>query len=329
MIALSLGLGLALAAKPTISLDPKAPTPAWLVGGHAPQARTNRWEDCAFVPIEQKGTVPAGVRVEVWLVEDEHCKEPVLRVRFAPDGWPRDNEWFMLPREAISLSPPKVNPWVNAPVQREAYLGLLNPHPFAVVQSLADLDRQPVSPFGEGERVSVLHEGWMSVFRTSTGATYAGLSFHLRDIARDPYSGTQDARALRDRMATNRHKHEAKGPIGFPPADGVLWPRDQGRTFSFEVGRDDVSAPQYDPAWLEPVGQVYRHACAERRKPLELCGGYYLDYSSFGAWRPKDLRDAVVAEVTGTRTVDGEPLPVLRVLVKEPWSTSLRVSPDW
>jgi hypothetical protein len=322
-------LGLALAAKPELGFDPAKPTPAWLVGGHAPLTRTPRWDDCAYVPIERAGTLPAGVKVVVWLREDDKCREPILLVSFVPQGWPHtDRDWFVLPREAITFEAPKRNPWAEAPAVREAFLGYVHPHPFVLTQSLGDLSAQPITPFAEGDRVQVLHEGLVGVFRAPDGRTFATPGQRMREVDRDPYASYPDSRALRDRLLANRPAHETVASLGFPPADGLQVPRDQGRAFSFEVRREDLDHPVYEAAWLEPVGQRYTHTCGARRQPEELCGRYYLDYSAFGAWRP-DKSWTLLAQVEGTRVVDGETLPVLKVLVKDPWSSGLRVSPSW
>ena len=77
--------------------------------------------------------------------------------------------------------------------------------------------------------------------------------------------------------------------------------------------------------------QTLRRECGSYVRAEEACGTYVLDYSAFGAWRPRSGGGTVIvlAELTGTETVAGAVVPRLRLLVLEPWKASGGVGPEW
>lgn len=168
--------------------------------------------------------------------------------------------------------------------------------------------------------------GRISVVLTADGGYYAVGAGRVR--ASDPLDGR--GRSLVDRWQAGRKEHapDTGIPDISPAAELLTAPKiEQGRAYLFWISPFSLSDAEHGGTFMDPIGQLHARDC-ETRGSGGTCGRYWLDYSAFGAWWPDRLTQVVVL-ADGTHTVGGAIVPRLRVVVQEPYSPKLLVSPAW
>ncbi len=336
---LSAGLAaIGLSAPPALAVDAddispsrKEPTTVWIVEGALDHDDRRTDSGCALQVHEVEPELPAGLRVAAHR-DDLDCGSVYVFLDLPlkiHEG--RRTRWVRTTLDGISLTPPKKDPWRNAPVLREAYAWLPSGKDYLEAVPLDDPDWVEPYRLAAGERVQILSEN-LAVLRTSTGRTVLVSGWWHKD--EDPIleRGGRQLRTLRDRFTAGRSAHAGGGIIrDLPPAPDLLtnsraW---KDHPFQMDLDPERLSGEVFSADWLDPVGQVWRRSCEDRRvREGDPCGAYYLDYTAFGAWWPDNDIDILVL-LDGTETVDGERLPRLRVVVREPWEHDLEVSPAW
>ena len=311
-----------------ISTDRKNPTTVWL---HAPVAPLDAWKtnDCERVRLEG-ATLPAGIRAKAHLNTDA-CGETWVFLDLEVETGPKSLEYANVLLEDISLEPPKKPPAVpeDGPT-RYVYGGRDEPEP---AMPLDDPEWEELYWLGSWEPVTAL-DAEAGIVRTAGGRLLLTSSRWLEEERTALPTDKERYLAHLGYFQAGRVAREAEaGPLrSTVPAEELLadpkaW---MGRPFVFQIHDIALRDAQYTEAWLEPVGQVHERACSGRRSRWDGCGAYYLDYTAFGSWRP-DRSPLVVAVFTGVRTIEGRKLPVLEVMVREPWGsrTPLQVAPRW
>lgn len=314
-----------------LSTDRSEATPVWIVAGAVNHQRDPLTRDCQWVPATPHSALPEGLRTLAHVVTAE-CGATFVFLDLPTEIYREQRAsvaWTTL--DGVSLEPPAGDPWADAPVIREAYLHSYRNDGYSRVAPISDPDWVEPLRLGPGEPVEVLDEE-LAVVRTASGHSAVISPWWLSD--RDPLVSSADLRPygeLRRRFAAGRGIHEREHTLIYLPAAEVLvesTEAQRGRAYELQIDPAWLGEEQFQADWLDPVGQVLDHACDERRRDGEPCGAYYLDYSAFGAWWPRGaLR--VVALADGIQEVDGRTLPVLRVVVREPWTRKLEVSPAW
>ncbi|MDP7110428.1 MAG: hypothetical protein QGH45_00620 [Myxococcota bacterium] len=331
VLALVLPEGARAVEADQISTSRKTPTTVWILEGALDHDDDLAPQGCALEPYAEEAALPAGLRAAAHLIELD-CGAVYLFLDLPLEVHDRRHtRWARTTLDAVSLQPPKKDPWRKAEPLREAFVWCPSGRAYLEAAPLDDPDWTETYRLAYGERVQVLAEE-MAVLRTSTGRTVVASGWWQKD--EDPIleRGGRQLRTLRDRFTGGRALHEGGGIIrDLPPAESLLagLAGSQGWPFQLDLDPEYLSGEVFDPAWLDPVGQVWERTCDDRRvRDGDPCGAYYLDYSAFGAWWP-DKNTDVLAILDGTETVDGRRLPRLRVLVREPWSNKLEVSPGW
>ena len=314
-----------------ISTSRKSPTTVWIVDGALDHDDETTDSGCALEVFAEEAELPAGLRAQAHRI-DLDCGATYLFLDLPLEVHDRRHtRWARTTLDGVSLKPPKKDPWRGAEPLREAYVWCPSGRAYLEAAPLDDPYWTETYRLAYGEKVQGLAEE-LAVLRTSTGRTVVASGWWQKD--EDPILEKADRqlRTLRDRYSEGRARHAGGGIIlDLPAAETLLaqladW---KGQPFQFDLDPAHLSHEVFDPAWLDPVGQVWAPACTDHVvRRGDPCGGYYLDYASFGAWWP-DSRTEVLAVLDGTETVDGQRLPRLKVLVREPWSSKLEVSPGW
>jgi hypothetical protein len=314
-----------------ISSSRSQSTPVWIQAGAVNYQRDPLTRDCEWVPATPVSTLPEGLRVLAHVATAKcgvtylflDLPVEIYRERRTPVAWTT--------LDAVTLTPPAEDPWRDAPAVGNAFIRSTQQTGFTRVAPIDDPGWTEPIRLGPGEAVEVL-DAELAVIRTPSGHTAAIAPWGLVD--EDPLLGGSlgPYRTLRDRFVAGRAHHERAHSLSYLPASENLVASGEagrGRAYEFELEPEWLSAEQFQADWLDPVGQILEHECDPRRRSDdEPCGVYYLDYSAFGAWWPHHDK-LVVALADGTREIDGRLLPVLRIVVREPWSKKLEVSPSW
>ncbi len=334
MIALILGLAWAGAPEPgELSTDRKQPTTVWIVEGAQALDSDGLSYRCERV-VHEHPELPAGLRALAHEHDSDRCEGTWVFLDLPMEiHSERRSKWVHTDFAAVSTTPPRRTPWTRAKGQGTAWIKTWGDKPLHVIP-LEDPHWVRPHYLGHGEVVEVL-DRTLGVVRTSTGRVvllHRG-DYALSDV--DPLLDRMEPeeRALHRRFNAGRPAHEAKSAlVGVPPSRDLeeLEPRDQPFDLVFDA--DDLSGEVFVADWLDPVRQVLRAPCQERHDRIDIdpeaCGTYVLDYTAFGAWWP-DQEHRVVALYSERVEVDGEKVPVLEVVVKEPWTKHTRVSPAW
>lgn len=334
MIALLLGLAWAGTPQPgELSDDRKEPTTVWIVEGAQSMNNNALYDRCEAEPMEHP-ELPAGLRAQAHEHGSERCEGTWVFLDLPMEVHSeRRSKWAHTTFTAVSTTPPKRCPWTKAPSQGQAFVKTWGGKPLYAIP-LDDPHWERPHVLGPGEVVEVL-DRLQGVVRTSTGRVVV---IHRGDWGlsdTDPLLERMEPgeRELHRRFAAGRPEHERKSAlVGVPPSQDLVQidPRDQPYDLVFEA--EDLSEEVFVADWLDPVRQVLRAECGPTydridAKP-EACGTYVLDYSAFGAWWP-DREQRVVALYSERVEVDGQEVPLLRVVVKDPWGKNTRVSPEW
>lgn len=330
MIA-TLLIAAALAAKPVeISHDDKAPTPVWtLPGVRSVELDPYKGRGCEMKPSDN--TAPEGIRGLGHIVYDDVCDNSYVMVRFDLHlGGKSPFEYMFFRREDVSTEPPKSNEWQYRPVVGTLYVAGFDGRPVEAIP-LDDPLWTAHRMLTRGEKLDVLDADRLIV-RDGNGHELAIEPFGVGP--EDPYRFVSDAqdRALYARFATGKLDHEKAAPLATVPAAAALLAKpSSGRPVVVNLKPEWLGTDRrFSPAWLDPTGQILDHTCdeKERRDLGEPCGRYWLDYSAFGAWWPtKEVLTVALTDGVIDRG-DGE-IPVLRIVVKQPWTNNIRVSPGW
>lgn len=314
---------LALPAGAQARDDAAGMTPMWVLPG-ALQHTVN--SDCSGTPRQgERAGLPEGLRVLGKPLDS--CGNWVRIHVITGTG---QIERLITAPSMLSKKPPKKDPWAGAAVLQSGWVR------GGIWGAAVDGTDSGPTPLREGERVDVLDKNDLWVVRTSDGRSLA-LRYGAVEFDRDPVlqgSSGADRKVARDRWEAGRAaRHQAGSIAAVPPSDELAanaraW---KGRLYSLGMGAKDVDDEVFADGWLDPVQQTLRRACGSYVRSEEACGTYVLDYSAFGAWRPRSGGGTftVLAELTGTETVDGVVVPKLRLLVLEPWKASGGVSPEW
>lgn len=314
-----------------ISPSRKEPTTVWIVEGALDHDDRRTESGCALKVHEVEPELPIGLRVAAHR-DDLDCGAVYVFLDLPVDVHrERKTRWIRTTLDGISLKPPKRDVWRNVPALREAFVWLPSGRDYLEAVPLDDPEWSEPYRLAAGEKVEILAED-LAVLRTSTGRTVLVSGWWQKE--EDPIleRGGRQLRALRDRFTAGRSAHAGGGIIrDLPPSHEMLANLKDWKDHPFQMDLDPgfLSVEVFSPDWLDPVGQVWRLSCEDRRvRDDDPCGAYYLDYGAFGAWWPDNDTDVLVL-LDGTQTVDGERLPRLRVVVREPWTRDLEVSPGW
>jgi hypothetical protein len=310
------------AGEADISDDRERPTAAWLGTGAGPVAISVTDGRCD-VSAAASAPLPADLRVEAHVPYPEVCGADWIFVRTAADLFdgPRSDGFFVA-RRHVSTAPPRGTPWEAKTPRGTAWIRAHPAH--ATVGIPLDEPRwTELYRLAPGESVDVL-DPVIAVIRTANGRELALSPYELLDA--DPI-GEPDARALWRRLAAGRDRHEPRGALAYLPTAELL---EEGRAYEVLLDPEWLGERAFVAAWLDPVGQRLDHTCDPRRsrRDPEPCGAYWLDYSAFGAWSVSK-RTRVIVLADGHHDVGGQRLPALKVVVQEPWTDAVRVSPAW
>lgn len=314
-----------------ISESRKAATTVWIVEGALDHDDDRADSGCALQVQELEPELPAGLRAAAHRV-DLDCGAVYVFLDLPVEVHNRRHtRWIRTSLDGISLKPPRKDVWRGAAAIREAFVWLPSGKDYLEAAPLDDPDWTEPYRLASGERVEVLAED-LAVLRTSTGRPVVVSGWWQKD--EDPIleRGGRQLRTLRDRFTAGRSTHEGGGIIrDLPPSTELLanlkdW---KDHPFQMDLDPEHLSGEVFSQDWLDPVGQVWRLSCDDRRvRDDDPCGTYYLDHTAFGAWWPDNDIDILVL-LDGTETVEGERLPRLRVVVRDPWDRHLEVSPHW
>lgn len=273
--------------------------------------------------------IAQGVRGTAYLVYEEQCGETWLLVHYRDGG---NTPYANLRIDQVTREPGK-NVWDKRPALRTTTVGMASKPVLA--QPLDEPHWTWPRPLAYGETVEVLDEA-SHVVRDVNGHELVVPAYIFPAIDnpdRFPDRPLEE-RAPRLRFVAGKAAVEAKAPITrVQPSTELLAKGEalRGHAVWLELKPDWLTPDRrFTSEWLDPTGQVLDHACAEAPRWDEPtpCGRYWLDYTAFGAWWPTDDID-VIGIIDGTIDRAGEKLPVLRLVVKRPWDSNLRVSPTW
>jgi hypothetical protein len=276
------------------------------------------------------GPLPQGLRGTAHVVYAEECGERWLLVRYR-DG--QNNTAVTLPVDRVSRDAPKKNVWEGKPALRSTTIGIES-KPLTVTP-LDDPRWSWPHLLAYGETVEVIDEE-AHVVRDALGHELALPRYAWPTADRPHVFGERplDERTPRLRFVVGKALVEAKGRITRVPSSSELVAQAdalRGHAFWLEFRPDWLTTDRrFSAEWLDPTGQTLDHACP---KPLRWdenlpCGRYWLDYTAFGAWWPTADVD-VIGIADGTIERGSETLPVLRLVVKHPFDSGVRVSPTW
>jgi len=316
---------LAWSAKPSqISTSRKQPTQVWVLPGVA-EFNTYSGSECDL-PWRHQVTLPAGLPARAHLVNTD-CKEPrvFLDLDVSVMAEPQA-QYLVISLESVSLTAPKKNAWESVEPVAQAYIGGPSGSPTLALP----VDGQGTEPYplGYGDPVSVLDQR-MAVIRTESGRELVMVGHQLQ--GEDPLQrmGKPGEQLLRTRFRAGRSTREGLGALAsIPASEALLDPAQVGRSVVLRIDPRWLAQERFDAQWLDPVGQVLKHACGDTPKRFEPCGTYVLDYSPLGAWWPAQ-DGLIIGAVDGEEVVDGEQVPRLKILVRDPFSDSIAVSPGW
>lgn len=273
--------------------------------------------------------IPEGVRGQAHLVYVEKCGETWLLVRYRDGG---NNVAATLRIDQVTRAPGK-NVWDTRPALRSTTVGMDSKPVLAI--PLDEPHWTWPRPLAYGEVVDVLDEA-SHVVRDANGHELVVPAYIFPTVDRpDRFPGRPlEERAPRLRFLAGKVAAEKVAPITRVPASSELLTRAdalRNHAFWLDLDPDWLTADRrFASDWLDPTGQTLDHACVEppRWDSPTPCGRYWLDYTAFGAWWPTDDVD-VIGIADGTIDRNGEELPVLRLVVKNPWDSRIGVSPTW
>lgn len=293
-----------------------------------PDATIYRFGGCELKPVDApRDVLAAGLRVRGWIVEDR-CGVSYVRLSL-PMMYVGSNA-AIVAVDRVSTRPPRRDPWKGADVTGTAWVHDAGRR-WGV--PLSDPEWLSPVPLRGGETIGLI-DAERGIVRTVGGHIVAVSPNAI--VHEDPTIDRDAARRkeARIRWEAGREARERRAALsGVPPSETLAahaeaW---RGRGYLLEFDHLEATDEAFEPAWLDPVEQVLRHACHEeprRRKDGEPCGTYLLDYRALGSWWPS--RDVVVlAEADGLAEVDGAMVPRLRVLVIQPQKIGSNVSVEW
>ena len=290
------------------------PVQMWIVEA-GPAYQEGNTAGCAPIPVEGR-SLPVGLR-GLASPAREACGPDWSFVRFDAPGYPKNRlQSFYVPTRALSTKPPKPS-WDKANSLSVVYSRQAGDRPTLAIPLDDPTWTAPVLLPG-GEPLERLGP---DVVRTQSGHELWLDPFYLGEddpLGRRDYSASSRSVPLRRRLVEGRRWREQRSPLReLPPAESLAKAR-AGDVYWFSMKPAWLAAERFVADWFDPVGQTLSHRCKDPR-PGEPCGDFELDYRPFGAWWPTSEVD-VIAEWTGKNLV---------VLVTEPWSDAISVSPAW
>ena len=318
-----LALATALASPPALTDELQ---PAWTTDAFR-SVDVDR-TGCEVSPRDE-APLPAGLPVEAkWLYQDA-CGDSYAYVRVPLALGARRSEWWFTPVDGIRLTPPRRLPRAPSGTGETVWLGAGTPngHAMGLTPSTQDEGR---AFFFTGESFHAVDVEGGAVL-DEAGRLWLFSPLNLKP--EDPLVGIRDDqdRLNQERLVAGRARHPAP-IVPIPPAEVLDSDTvDAEQAYLFRLRRRDLTEQRrFSPDWLDPVGQVVEAPCddAHRYELQRPCGRYYLDYSAFGAWWPRDTSTELLVVHAGTERVDGERLPHLRVLVRDALD-HVESSPDW
>lgn len=265
---------------------------------------------------------PAGLYVHVRTYDDANCGDKVLLA----DPFPRTLDFpsYRLPAAALSKTPPKKNVWDAAPVQSKGWTqGSLESAVYAL-----PVDGVSTEPFAMayGEPIDVLDKA-LGVIRTSAG----------REVLIRPYALETEENPFEERVTGTKRDHRLRVIAGKTKLTAPITALPPSKALTAAVGT--VFEVEIDPRWLrpdrafvgewvDPIGQPVEHICEDFSREPEPCGRYWLDFQELGGWWV-EKEERVLVVYDGLQEHNGEKLPSLRIVVRNPWSDYARVTPAW